>query len=68
LGTSTEQTVTTANVRDAELSFLPLQRRSLSLAPFSLVLGVLALLLQVHSKLNISFNARFFFFFFTRKA
>jgi hypothetical protein len=61
----TEPTVTTSNARDAKLSFLPLHRRSLSL---SLVLGVLALLLLVHSKLNISFTTRFFVFFFTRKA
>jgi hypothetical protein len=34
----------------------------------SLVLGVLALLLLVHSKLNISYATRFSFFFFIRKA
>ncbi len=61
----TEPTVTTSNARDAKLSFLPSVAPALSL---SLVLGVLALLLLVHSKLNISYTTRFFFFVFTRKA
>ncbi len=52
----------------ATLNFPPFSCAGALSLSLSLVLGVLALLRLVHSKLNISYTTRFFFFLFTRKA